>query len=199
MTHRLVIGITGASGSLYARKMLQVLSAMPGELHLIVSNMGRQVLAHEMQIPELGIGGFVRSLAEGSSPAADIVIHDNYDMFEPVASGSFKTSGMVIIPCSMKTLSAVATGYSHDLISRAADVTLKEKRPLVLVTRETPLSLVHLKNMCAAAEAGATVMPASPGFYNHPQSIDDLVEYMVGRVLDHLNIESPGMARWGDV
>ena len=199
MTHRLVIGISGASGSLYARKLLQVLSSLPGELHLIVSDMGRHVLAHELQIPDLNVGDFVRSLAGGSSLAADIVIHDNNDMFAPLASGSFKTSGMVIIPCSMKTLSAVTTGYSHNLISRAADVTMKEKRPLVLVTRETPLSLIHLKNMCAAAEAGATVMPASPGFYNHPQSVDDLVESMVGRVLDHLNIKLPGMVRWGDV
>jgi 4-hydroxy-3-polyprenylbenzoate decarboxylase len=199
MTHRLVVGITGASGSPYARKLLQVLAAMPGELHCIVSDMGRQVLAHELQIPELDVGNFVRSLAGGASPATDIIIHDNHDMFAPVASGSFRTSGMIVIPCSMKTLSAIATGYSYDLIPRAADVTLKEKRPLVLVTRETPLSLVHLRNMCAAAEAGATVMPASPGFYHHPQSIGDLVEYMVGKVLDHLTIELPGMTRWGDV
>ena len=198
MTHRLIIGITGASGSLYARKLLQVLAAMPGELHLIVSDMGRQVLAHELQIENLDFGRFVRSLTGDSTPVADIAIHDNGDLFAPVASGSFPTSGMIIIPCSMKTLAAVATGYSHDLIARAADVTLKEKRPLVLVTRETPLSLIHLQNMRAAAEAGATIMPAAPGFYHHPHSIDDLVEYMVGRVLDHLGIELPGMTRWGD-
>jgi len=198
MTHRLIIGITGASGSLYARKLLQVLAAVPGELHLIVSDMGQQVLAHELQIEDIDFGQFVRSLSADSHPATDIAVHDNRDLFAPVASGSFRTSGMIIMPCSMKTLAAVATGYSHDLIARAADVTLKEKRPLVLVTRETPLSLIHLKNMCVAAEAGATIMPASPGFYHHPNSIDALVEYMVGRVLDQLDIKLPTMARWGD-
>ncbi|MBW2557788.1 MAG: UbiX family flavin prenyltransferase [Deltaproteobacteria bacterium] len=198
MKHRIVIGITGASGSLYASKLLQMLFTIPGELHLVASDMGWKVLAHELQAKGDSFSQFVQSLTDDSPPATTITIHDDHDFFAPVASGSFRTSGMVIIPCSMKTLSAVATGCSDDLISRAADVTLKERRPLVLVTRETPLSLIHLKNMCAAAEAGATIMPASPGFYNRPLSIDAMAEHMAGRILDQLGIDIPGMARWGD-
>ncbi|MDD5723134.1 MAG: UbiX family flavin prenyltransferase [Syntrophales bacterium] len=198
MKHRIIIGVTGASGSLYARKLLQMLFTIPGELHLVISDMGWKVLTHELQAREDNFSQFIQSLTDDSTHAANITIHDNHDLFAPVASGSFRTSGMVIIPCSMKTLSAVATGCSDDLISRAADVTLKERRPLVLVTRETPLGLIHLKNMCAVAEAGATVMPASPGFYNHPDSIDAMAEHMVGRILDQVGINLPGMARWGD-
>ncbi|MBN1932471.1 MAG: UbiX family flavin prenyltransferase [Desulfobacterales bacterium] len=198
MNQRFVIGITGASGGLYARTLLQILFTMPVELHLVISEAGWDVLAHELNLTQQDFEQFIGSLAGVASTEAHINIHDNHDLFAPVASGSFQMSGMIIIPCSMRTLGAIASGCSHDLISRAADVILKEKRPLMLVTRETPLSLIHLKNMKTVAEAGATVMPASPGFYHHPDSIDVMAEHLIARVLDQINIAVPGAARWGD-
>jgi polyprenyl P-hydroxybenzoate/phenylacrylic acid decarboxylase-like protein len=126
------------------------------------------------------------------------VVHDPEDPAAPISSGSFLTIGMVIAPCSMKTLAAFAHGYSDSLLSRAADVTLKERRTLVLVTRETPLSLVHLRNLGAVTEAGATVLPPMPAFYHHPQSIDDLVAQTVGKVLDQFGIEHRTFRRWGE-
>jgi 4-hydroxy-3-polyprenylbenzoate decarboxylase len=193
---RIIVGITGASGIIYAQRFLKILLTLPTEIHLIVSEMGWKILKHEMKVQYNDFPELIKNLANDREVHADVITHDNRDLFAPVASGSFPAHCMVVIPCSMKTLSAVATGYTDNLIQRAADVTLKEKRPLILVTRETPLSLIHLKNMVTAAEAGATIMPASPGFYNHPQSIDDLVDFTAVRILDHLNIEYPHIMRW---
>jgi len=198
MNKRIIIGISGASGAIYAVKLIEALLAREFQLHIVISEIGAKVFAHELNIRHEDIAGLFSRMNSKSETRGELIMHDSEDMFAPIASGSFPAHAMVIIPCSMKTLAAVAAGYTANLLVRAADVTLKEKRPLILVTRETPLSHLHLKNMLTAHEAGATIMPASPGFYHHPQSIDDLAAFIVGRVLDHLNIEHSASPRWGD-
>lgn len=194
---KIIIGITGASGALYAVKLIQSLRKNPVESHIVVSDMGLQVMAHELKIPENDIPGILTAVHENGKTPGRAIIHDVRNMFAPVASGSFQTQGMVVIPCSMKTLSAVANGYTGNLLERAADVTLKEKMPLILVTRESPLGRVHIANMLSAHEAGATIMPACPGFYHHPETIDDLADFLVTRIMDHLKINYPNPLRWG--
>ncbi|MCD6570421.1 MAG: UbiX family flavin prenyltransferase [Deltaproteobacteria bacterium] len=194
MKHRIIIGISGVSGSIYALRLIEILLGLPKEIHIMASDMALKVFKHEQN---KDLHEIIHQMEASAGVRADAIIHDNNNLFAPVASGSFQTEGMVIIPCSMKTLSAVASVYTHTLLDRAADVTLKERRPLILVTRESPLSLIHLRNMVAVTEAGATVMPACPGFYHHPKSIDDLADFMVARVLDHLKIEYPHAPRWG--
>jgi 4-hydroxy-3-polyprenylbenzoate decarboxylase len=179
MEKEYVIGVTGASGVCYARRLLEVLCT-DAKVHLIVSDVARQIAAHE--------GVSFEDLRATCYPVDQIAA--------PIASGSHRFDGMVVIPCSAKTLAAIATGYADNLITRSADVCLKEHRTCILVTRETPLSRIHLKNMLAAEEAGATIMPASPGFYNHPETIDDLVDMVVARVLDHLKVEHSIGKRW---
>jgi 4-hydroxy-3-polyprenylbenzoate decarboxylase len=174
-----VVGVSGASGAPYARRLLEVLTK-GADVHLIVTDQARRISAHE----------FV------SYDDLDVTRHDNADLAAAIASGSHRIDGMAIVPCSTKTLASVALGLSASLLARAADVTLKERRPLVLLVREMPLSRIHLKNMLAADEAGATVMVASPGFYGRPATIDDLVDMVVGRVLDHLGVEHALGPRW---
>jgi 4-hydroxy-3-polyprenylbenzoate decarboxylase len=174
---RLVVAITGASGVVYGRRLLQVLKAKKVETHLIVSNAAEKVIEHEL---ELGKKDF-NKLADH--------VYETDDMNSPLMSGSFKTDGMIIIPCSMKTLSGIVHGFADNLILRAADVALKEKRRLVVVPREAPLSTIHLRNMLTAAELGVYVVPAAPAFYHKPKDIDDLVDFVVGRVLDCLGLE----------
>lgn len=183
---RIIVGMSGGSCSIYGIGLLKVLQELQLETHLVVSTMGEYVAAHEcgMDIKEL------KALAT--------YFHDNKDLTAPIASGSFKTDGMVIVPCSMRTLAAVANGLSDNLITRAADVIIKEKRNLVMVPRETPLSTIHLENMLKLARAGATIMPAAPGFYHQPESITDIVSIMVGRILDQLKIEHNLFKRWGE-
>ncbi|MBU0652563.1 MAG: UbiX family flavin prenyltransferase [Proteobacteria bacterium] len=197
MNKGIIVGISGASGAGYAVRLLEILLKRPLRIHLIISEMGAKVLAHELRIPREELQGLFDQMRSARGVKAEMVVHDPNDMFAPVASGSFLTQAMVVIPCSMKTLAAVAAGYTSNLLERAADVTLKEKRPLILVTRETPLNRIHLQNMLRAHEAGATIMPASPGFYHHPQTIEDLTTFIAGRVLDHLGIEQPDIPRWG--
>jgi 4-hydroxy-3-polyprenylbenzoate decarboxylase len=203
---RIVLAITGASGSIYARRLLEVLIGAGCEIHLSISPSGRQVIAHELGV-ELDLAAFDISLLLDkvestlppvSSPGAKLHYHDHRDFMAPIASGSFLTDGMVICPCSGGTLSGVVHGTSTSLIQRAADVHLKERRKLILVTRETPLSLVHLDNMRRAAEVGAIVLPASPGFYNRPTTVDDLVDFVVARICDQLGVEHQLMKRWGE-
>ena len=196
MNKGIIVGISGASGARYAVRLLEILLKRPLRIHLIISEMGAKVLAHELRIPREDMQGLFDQMRSARGVKAEMVIHDPNDMFAPVASGSFLTQAMVVIPCSMKTLAAVAAGYTSNLLERAADVTLKERRPLILVTRETPLNRIHLQNMLRAHEAGATIMPASPGFYHHPQTIEDLTTFIAGRVLDHLGIEKPDSPRW---
>jgi 4-hydroxy-3-polyprenylbenzoate decarboxylase len=179
MKKEIVVGVTGASGIIYARRLLEVLCGN-AQVHVIVSEVAGKIAAHE----GVSLEGF---------PAT---YHANDKLFASIASGSHKYDGMVIIPCSSKTLAAVANGYTDNLITRTADVCLKEGRKCILVTREMPLSKIHLKNMLAAEEAGATIMPASPGFYHRPKTIDDLVDMVVARVLDHLDIDHKLIQRW---
>lgn len=198
MKKRITVGITGASGAVYAVRLLDVLLTMPLEIHLIVSAMGWDILRYEQEGHDETPDDFIARKLRPETTAGDLILHPIGDMFAPVASGSFQAAGMVVVPCSMRTLSSIAAGHAGNLIERAADVTLKERRPLVLVPRETPLSLIHLRNMVAATEAGAVIMPASPPFYHRPREIADLVNFMVGRILDHLHLEHQLIPRWGE-
>jgi 4-hydroxy-3-polyprenylbenzoate decarboxylase len=185
--NRLVVAVTGASGMLYARELFAYLATCPDlEVHAVASEAGEQVLRLELGL----------DLTELVGP--NTIVHDWKNFAAPLASGSFQARGMVVIPCTMGTLGAIAQGLSRNLIHRTAEVMLKEKRPLILVVRETPLSLVHLRNMQAAAEAGATIFPAMPGFYHRPQGLTEMARSFVGRILDHLGLDHELGKRWGE-
>lgn len=198
MKQKLVVAITGASGVIYGIRLLKAILSMPISVYLVISAAGRQVLTHETGYDGADIKEFLHLQGIVFHKDARLNAYSPDDLFAPPASGSFRHDGMVIAPCSMKTLGAIVSGISDNLIHRAADVCLKEKRPLVLVTRETPLSAIHLKNMYDAALAGITIMPPCPGFYSHPKNINELTDFFVGRVLDQLNIEHNLLKRWGD-
>lgn len=191
----LVFAITGASGAPYAVRLLEQLVASRTRISLIVSRHGWRLLETESDIADLPA---LRKAVGGDAAAWDssVTVFDDDDRGAAPASGSALSRGMVICPCSMGTLSAVAMGSSRSLIERAADVTLKERRKLVLVTRETPLSTIHLGNMLRVAGAGAVVMPAAPGFYHRPREVGDLVDFVVARVLDQLEIQHQLGKRW---
>jgi 4-hydroxy-3-polyprenylbenzoate decarboxylase len=189
-----VLAITGASGAPYAVRLLEALVAHRVPTWLIVSGHGWRLLRTEEDIPDLAA---LRARAGGEAFDAVVRVFDDGDRGAAPASGSARTSGMVICPCSMGTVAAIAHGTSRSLVERAADVALKERRPLLLVPRETPLSLVHLENLAAVTRAGATVIPAAPGFYHRPASVGDLVDFIVARVLDHLGVEHAIGRRWG--
>ena len=182
---RIVVAITGATGAVYGVQLLRRLSALPSvETHLVISDAATLTLHQEVGLQRRD----VEQLAH--------VVHRNREVGASIASGSFQTDGMVIAPCSMKTLAAVAHGLSDNLIARAADVVLKERRRLVLMVRETPFNLAHLRNMTAVTEMGGIVFPPLPSFYNHPASIDELVDHTVGRVLDLLGVDNTLAPRW---
>jgi 4-hydroxy-3-polyprenylbenzoate decarboxylase len=189
-----VVAITGASGAPYAVRLLQTLVTAERPVQLIVSSHGLRLLSTELDIDSVGA---LRTRV--GEPGWDrwVKCFDDNDRGAAPASGSALNAGMVICPCSMGTLSAIAVGASRSLVERAADVALKERRPLVLVPRETPLSAIHLENMLRVTRAGAVVMPASPGFYHRPSGLDDLVDFIVARVLDHLGVPHRLVARWG--
>jgi 4-hydroxy-3-polyprenylbenzoate decarboxylase len=188
------MAFTGASGAPYGVRLLQALVAAERRVSLIVSSHGLRLLQTETALES--IEG-LRGLIGATSWDRWVTQYDDADRGAGPASGSHRASAMVVCPCSMGTLAAIAAGTSRSLIERAADVTLKERRPLVLVTRETPLSAIHLENMLRLAHAGAVVMPASPGFYNRPTSVAELVDFVVARVLDHLGVENSLAPRWG--
>jgi flavin prenyltransferase len=190
MTPPLVFAVTGASGAPYAVRLLEVLAGERVPVWLLVSGHGLRLLKDECGI------GTLQELERRTGPWKTVEAFDDGDRGARPASGSAKTAGMVVCPCSMATVAAIAHGTSRSLIERAADVTLKERRRLVLVPRETPLSLVHLRNLVAVAEAGATVIPAAPGFYHRPTRIEELVDFVVQRVLDHLEIPVDLAPRW---
>ncbi len=184
---RLIVGISGASGAIYGVRLLQVLRDVPEvETHLVMSQAARQTLSLETDL----------SLRDVQSLAS--VVHDARDIAATISSGSFKTAGMVILPCSIKTLSGIVNSYTDTLVTRAADVVLKERRPLVLCVRETPLHLGHLRLMTQAAELGAVIMPPVPAFYHRPQTLDDVINQTVNRVLDQFDIDLPTelFTRW---
>ena len=184
---RVVVGISGASGAVYGVRLLQALRTCPGvESHLVVSDTGWRTLRHEMHLePDA-----VRALAH--------VAHDADNVGASIASGSFQCAGMVIAPCSMRTLAAVAHSLADSLLTRAADVVLKERRQLILVPREAPYSSIHLENMLKLSNLGVTILPASPGFYHQPQTLDDLVDFVVARILNCLGVPQDMLPRWGE-
>jgi 4-hydroxy-3-polyprenylbenzoate decarboxylase len=182
---RLIIAITGASGAIYGVRLLQVLRELPGiETHLMISDAGALNLHHEL--------GMKRKDAEALAHQ----VHNVRDVGASIASGSFQSDGMIVAPCSMKTLAGVAHGLSDNLITRAADVVLKERRRLLLMVRETPFNLAHLRNMTAVTEMGGIIFPPVPGFYQRPQSIDEMVDHSIGRVLDLFDVPHALAPRW---
>lgn len=190
----IVMAVTGASGAPYAVRLLETLVEQKRRVSLIVSDHGLRLLD-----TELGIGSVAQLRDRVGAVVWDtfVRVYDDRDRGAAPASGSALSAGMVICPCSMGTASAIAVGASRSLVERAADVTLKERRPLILVPRETPYSAIHLENMLTLTRAGAVVLPASPGFYHRPRSIDDLVNFVVARVLDHIGVEHSLVPRWG--
>jgi 4-hydroxy-3-polyprenylbenzoate decarboxylase len=228
MKRPLVLAITGASGAVYATRLLEVLINSGHDVHLTISPAGQLVLQQEMEIA-VDLDDFhlsslmldaeksasdsrldmMRSMAGISSDESNVLsistgtpgqvfYHHFEDLLAPIASGSFLTAGMILCPCSVGTLSAVVNGTSANLIQRAADVHLKERRKLILVPRETPLSAIQLENMRRACELGAVVLPAMPGWYHRVKTIRDLIDFVVGRILDQLGIEHSLIRRWGD-
>ena len=187
----IVLAITGASGAPYAVRLLEVLARHQVPLWLIVSGHGRRLLEHEC-----GLASLEELQAATGGDWSSVRVFPDDDRGALPASGSQRTAGMVICPCSMGTVAAVAAGTSRSLVERAADVTLKERRTLILVPRETPLSLIHLRNLVTVTEAGATVIPAAPGFYHRPTQVSDLVDFVVQRVLDQLGVDITVTGRW---
>ena len=185
MAKRLIVGITGATGAIYGIRLLETLKKMRGwESHLVLTDAGVLNVWHELRLKRRDV-----------ERLATVAYHPK-DIGATIASGSFLTEGMVIAPCSMKTLAAVAHAHADDLVSRAADVVLKERRRLVVLPRETPLNLAHLRNMTAVSEMGGIVFPPVPAFYSQPKSLDDIVAHTVGRVLDLFGVHSAKLARW---
>ncbi len=182
----ITVGISGASGVQYGIRLLEVLAEKRIKTHLILTDAAKQIMEIETDYTPSD----VEKLTTWN--------YSQNDFSAPIASGSHRTAGMVIAPCSMKTLSAVANGISNTLLTRAADVCLKEERKLILMTRETPLNLIHLENMVRAKKAGASILPACPGFYSRPKTIEDLIDIMVGRALDLLGIENDVYERWSE-
>lgn len=184
---RYIVGITGASGSVYAIRVIDELIKMNNQVYLVVTRSGERVMSYET-------GLTVRNITERYEK--NLFHYDIDDLFAPISSGSFKTDGMVVIPCSMSTISKISMSISGNLLERAADVMLKEKRKLIVVPRETPLNTIHIKNMLALSEAGATILPAMPAFYSKPQTVDDMVSFIAGRVLLSLGIDNDLYTEW---
>jgi 4-hydroxy-3-polyprenylbenzoate decarboxylase len=184
---RLIVGITGATGTIFGVRVLQVLKDSGVEAHLVISKWGARTLVHETPYTV----DYAKSLATCT--------YGDSDQGAAISSGSFVTDGMIVAPCSMRTLGAIAHGQGDNLIHRAADVILKERRKLVLMAREAPLNDIHLENMLKLSRMGVVIIPPVPAFYNHPQSVDDLVNHIVMRALDQLNIHTDVMNRWDGV
>jgi 4-hydroxy-3-polyprenylbenzoate decarboxylase len=183
---RLVIGISGASGVIYGVRLLEILRDLPVEAHLVMTKAAEVALAHETRLKVAEVHALARQC------------HAVTDMAAPLASGSFRSVGMIVAPCSIRSMSEIATGATSTLLTRAADVALKERRRLVLMVRETPLHLGHLRSMAALAEMGAVIAPPVPAFYARPQSLEEMIDHTLGRVLDLFGLAAPHLRRWGE-
>lgn len=187
---RYILGITGASGSVYAVKTLETLLGLGHDVHLVVTDNGAKVLAYEM---EKDLAAYLEAF---ESLPGTLLVYDNQNLFGAIASGSFPVDGMIIVPCSMGTLGKISGGMADSLLTRSADVMLKERRPLILAPRETPLSSIHLENMLKLQRAGADICPPMPAFYDKPTSIDELVSFSVGRLLMRLKVDASLHRPW---
>ena len=197
---RIALAITGASGTPYALRLLECLLGAGKQVYLLVSQAGQVVLNLEagLALPSRPADAEAFLTAHFGVPAGQLRVFGRQEWTAPVASGTNPPDAMVVCPCTTGTLATIAAGVCNDLIDRAADVVLKERRPLILVVRETPFSVIHLENMLRLARAGALIMPANPGFYFQPQQVQDLVDFMVARILDHLGIAHSLLPRWGE-
>lgn len=193
-TGRLIVAMTGASGAIYAVRLLRQAAKRYERIYVMASDQALQVVGTELDRVVTQDTLSAETLL--GAPYPNVQFLDKKDYFTPPASGSFRHDGMVIVPCSMGTAGRIANGISDDLVTRAADVCLKEKRKLILVVRETPWNLIHLRNMTQLAEAGATVLPASPGFYYKPKTVDDLADFIVARILQQLGIDQEVLPQW---
>ena len=189
---KIVIGITGASGSIYAKRMIEVLASQNITVHVISTDTGKKVFHYEIGIK------LESWILELQKTYPHVKLEDNQNLFAGVASGSYGFDAVIILPCSMGTMAEISHGLSSNLLCRAADVALKESRDLIIVPRETPLNTIHLENMCHLSKVGAKIIPAMPGFYHHPQTMDDLINFVVGKVLSYLKIEHQLFKTWED-
>ena len=186
----IIVGITGASGSIYGLRLIEELAKKAFKIHVIASKTATKVIPFETG---WHLTDFITRLQE---QGCDIMLEDVDNFFAAIASGSYKTAGMIIAPCSMGTLASIAGGISSSLLMRAADVCLKEHRPLIILARETPLNVINLENMLKLTHAGARIFPASPGFYSKPETLDDVINFMIGKILDALDIENDLFEKW---
>lgn len=189
---KIVVGITGASGSIYAKRLIEVLVKEGIQINVVATEKGNQVFEYELGI---NLNSWIDALRQNYS---NVKLEDNNNLFSGVASGSNKYDAVIILPCSMGTLAEISHGLSKNLLCRAADVALKEGRKLIIVPRETPLNTIHLENMCKLSKMGVGIIPAMPGFYHHPSSINEIVDFLVGKILDYLNIENNLFEKWKD-
>ncbi len=195
----IVVAISGASGVVYGVRLIAALLGHQNAVTTVLSHAGIKVLTHEMGYdPKIQFHTFLKNYGINPAFLENLSVFSQEDIAAPPASGSFRHDGMVVVPCSMKTLAGAAAGYADNLISRACDVTLKERRPLIIVPRETPMNLIHLENMVRLTRAGAVILPASPSFYSFPDTMEALVDTVVARIMDHLGIDQTLMPRWGE-
>ncbi|KSV57457.1 UbiX family flavin prenyltransferase [Acetivibrio ethanolgignens] len=188
-----IVGVTGASGSVYALRTIEALLEAGSQVHIVFSEMAEKVVPYETGLAK---EEFYQRLSEHFTRDKDFFPEENTDMFAGIASGSYPCDGMVIVPASMSTIGQLAAGYTPSLLTRAADVCLKQRRPLLIVPRETPLTTIHLRNMTTLSECGGVILPASPGFYKHPSSMEEIIDFTVGRILDCLKVENQLYHRW---
>ena len=189
---KIVVGITGASGSIYAKRLVEVLVELGIQTNVVATEKGKQVFEFELS---LNLENWIEELSKKYS---NLKLEDNNNLFSGVASGSNKYDAVIILPCSMGTMAEISHGLSRNLLCRAADVVLKEGRKLIIVPRETPLNTIHLENMCRLSKIGATIIPAMPGFYHKPKTIEDLVDFLIGKILDYIGIENKLFKKWED-